>query len=205
MELLLFPKIAEFAKQQGFKIIHTTHQNFYPDVTFVDRHDNRYAVDLKSTYRVSSTQVNGMTLGAFTGYFRDRKSTKNIMLPYESYVGHFVLGLIYERCEMIDEQKFFDFVDVEKMPSVARNFDFFVQEKYLFVKQKFFDFALHIKDRFLLVLHTTDRFTSRPTASENNRCGFGHHNHGSGELFLDRQGKGRFAAKLYDTRKRKQC
>lgn len=130
MELLLFPKIAEFAKEQGFTIVPTAHQNFYPDVTFVDRHNNRYAVDLKSTYRTSPTQVNGMTLGAFTGYFRDRKSTKNIMFPYESYVGHFVLGLIYERSEIVDEQKFFNFVDIEKIPSVAKDFDFFVQEKF---------------------------------------------------------------------------
>jgi len=43
-------------------------QNFYPDLTFTHEASGRkFAVDIKSTYRTSDTDVNGMTLGALTG------------------------------------------------------------------------------------------------------------------------------------------
>lgn len=130
MELLLLPKITQFAEQHGYRIMGTAHQNFYPDITFIDKSGNHFAVDLKSTYRNSPTTVNGMTLGAFTGYFRDRASTKNVTFPYEKYAGHFVLGLIYDRCELVDEQITFNTDSIDQIPSVAKNFEFFVQEKF---------------------------------------------------------------------------
>ena len=54
----------------------TKEQNFYPDITFIDSEGNRYAVDIKSSYRKAPNRINGMTLGAFTGYFRNRQITK---------------------------------------------------------------------------------------------------------------------------------
>lgn len=72
-----------------------------------------------------------MTLGAFTGYFRDRHSNKNIVFPYEQYVGHFVLGIIYTRKETRpDERRVYKLEELEKITSVVHDFDFFVQEKY---------------------------------------------------------------------------
>jgi hypothetical protein len=72
-----------------------------------------------------------MTLGAFTGYFRDRKSSKNITFPYDDYVGHFVLGIIYTRAdEVSDERKIFGLNDLHNITSVVKDFEFFVQEKY---------------------------------------------------------------------------
>ena len=72
-----------------------------------------------------------MTLGAFTGYFRDRKSSKNISFPYDDYIGHFVLGIIYSRAEdTINERKRYSINELEKIPSVVKDFTFFVQEKY---------------------------------------------------------------------------
>ncbi|NJL54814.1 restriction endonuclease, partial [bacterium] len=42
----------------------------YPDLTLISRASGvRFALDVKSTYRVNATTTNGMTLGAFTGYF----------------------------------------------------------------------------------------------------------------------------------------
>jgi Restriction endonuclease EcoRV len=99
IELMLFPIISQFAKQHQLKMVLSEHQNHYPDITFVTSADTRIALDLKSTYRTSETTVNGFTLGAFTGYFRQRKSTKNITFPYESYIAHFVLGTIYSRTD----------------------------------------------------------------------------------------------------------
>jgi glutamyl-tRNA synthetase len=131
MELLIFPGICAFAEKNGFKIMLSKEQNFYPDITFIDTNGNKYAVDIKSTYRKNKKSVNGMTLGAFTGYFRDRKSTKNITFPYNEYIGHFVLGIIYTRSEdIVDERKIYQLNDLQNITSVAKDFEFFVQEKY---------------------------------------------------------------------------
>jgi hypothetical protein len=89
LELLLFPMFVEFAKKHRLKIELNHQQNFYPDLTFIHTihtpSGNKFAVDIKSTYRESETKVNGMTLGAFTGYFRERDSHKNTLYPYNQY------------------------------------------------------------------------------------------------------------------------
>jgi hypothetical protein len=132
LELLLFPMFVEFAKRHGLSIDLCPQQNFYPDLTFThEASGQRYAVDIKSTYRTSDTEVNGMTLGAFTGYFRKRDSNKNTLFPYSQYAGHFVLGVIYSKCgDAADERKQFTLDDLPKIPSVIKNFQFFAQPKY---------------------------------------------------------------------------
>ena len=132
LELLLFPMFVEFGKTHGLKIELCPQQNFYPDLTFVHEATGRkFAVDIKSTYRTSATEVNGMTLGAFTGYFRKRDSNKNTLYPYSQYAGHFVLGVIYSKCDDVaDERKQFTLEDLPKIPSVVREFLFFAQPKY---------------------------------------------------------------------------
>lgn len=132
LELLLFPMFVEFAKQHDLDYELPPQQNFYPDITFTHRQSKRrFAIDIKSTYRVSDTEVNGMTLGAFTGYFRNRESSKNTLYPYGSYSGHFVLGVIYSKCdEAADERAIFKLEDLPKIPSVIRNFQFFAQPKW---------------------------------------------------------------------------
>ncbi|MDD2686661.1 MAG: type II restriction endonuclease [Gallionella sp.] len=132
LELLLFPMFVEFGKQHGLKVELSPHQNFYPDLTFVDeKTGNKFAVDIKSTYRVDDANVNGMTLGAFTGYFRNRKSKKNTLYPYGEYQGHFVLGVIYSKpLNAIDERKQYELKDIKKIPSVIKDFQFFAQPKY---------------------------------------------------------------------------
>jgi hypothetical protein len=132
LELLLFPMFVEFGKTHGLKIELCPQQNFYPDLTFThERSGRKFAVDIKSTYRTNDTEVNGMTLGAFTGYFRKRDSSKNTLYPYSHYAGHFVLGVIYSKCdEAADERKQFALEDLPKIPSVVKNFRFFAQPKY---------------------------------------------------------------------------
>ena len=132
LELLLFPMFVEFAKANRLKIELCPQQNFYPDLTFTQEPSAlKFAVDIKSTYRTSETDVNGMTLGAFTGYFRKRDSNKNTLFPYRQYAGHFVLGVIYSKCDDVaDERKQFTLDDLPKIPSVIKNFQFFAQPKY---------------------------------------------------------------------------
>ena len=131
IELTLFPVFARFARNHSLDLILSDHQNHYPDMTFVNEVGNRIAIDLKSTYRVSDKRVNGFTLGTFTGYFRQRKSTKNIRFPYGSYSAHLVLGIVYSRSDnTIDEQRIYHLDDLHQIASVIRDFQFFVHEKW---------------------------------------------------------------------------
>ena len=132
LELLLFPMFVEFAERHDCKLELSPHQNFYPDLTFIHRGTSvKFAVDIKSTYRRSANDVNGMTLGAFTGYFRNRDSAKNTTYPYNQYSGHLVLGVIYSKnLDAADERQHFTLDDLDRIPSVIRDFQFFAQPKY---------------------------------------------------------------------------
>lgn len=130
MELLLLPKLLRFADQNNLKVHLAEQQNFYPDMTFIDEANHLFAVDLKTTYRVNSVNTNGMTLGAFTGYFRSRESKKNCSFPYGSYAGHFVLGVIYSQVYGIEERRAYSLDDLEQITSVISDFQFFAHEKY---------------------------------------------------------------------------
>lgn len=136
IELYIFPKILEFAKGNDLEIELTKEQNFYPDITFKDKDSNLFAVDLKSSYRKNSTHINGMTLGAFTGYFRDRKSLKNTTHPYGDYKAHVVLGVIYDTIPDVDERKSYKIEQLSDITSVVKNFQFFVQEKWKIATDK---------------------------------------------------------------------
>lgn len=121
IELTLFPYFRTFAEKNNLELVPTREQNHYPDLTFIDAADHKFAVDLKTTYRDGNnpTRVSTMTLGAFTGYFRKRDSAKNVSFPYGAYSGHFVLGVIYSRALLrADELKTFTVAEVERIPSV---------------------------------------------------------------------------------------
>lgn len=130
IELYIFPKILEFATKNELEIELTKEQNYYPDITFKNKEGNLFAVDLKSSYRKNKTHINGMTLGAFTGYFRERNSLKNITYPYNNYKAHIVLGVIYDTISDIDERKSYTLDQLNEIVSVIKNFQFFVQEKW---------------------------------------------------------------------------
>jgi len=137
IELMLFPHFVAFADKYGFRIVLAQEQNHYPDLTFIDADDYKFAVDLKSTYRITPETANTMTLGAFTGYFRNRESRKNITFPYREYAGHFVLGVIYSRTELeIDELKVHNVDQLEEVPSVVKDLRFFVQPKHRIAKDQ---------------------------------------------------------------------
>jgi len=137
IELMMFPVLEKFAKENGYKMIFATEQNHYPDVTFVTPEGEKIALDLKSTYRNENGSVSGFTLGAFTGYFRHRDSSKNITFPYNEYSKHYILGAIYTKQDReIDERNIYTIDDLEKILSVVKDFDFIVQEKYLIAKDR---------------------------------------------------------------------
>jgi hypothetical protein len=102
LELMVLPDIVDFVKAEGYQVNFATEQNFYPDLSLVrKRSKEKIALDLKSTYRLPNDpkRASGFTLGAFTGYFRDRASSKNIVFPYREYTAHYVVGIIYTKVE----------------------------------------------------------------------------------------------------------
>jgi hypothetical protein len=131
IELMLLPIISRFATEHDYRIVLSEQQNHYPDISFIAPDGTKIALDLKSTYRVDERAVNGFTLGTFTGYFRQRKSSKNITFPYEQYAVHLVLGIIYSRSEKaIDERRVYQLADLQNIVSVVRDFTFLLQEKW---------------------------------------------------------------------------
>ncbi len=142
LEIHLFPKILEFAKEHDYKLVLADHQNYYPDISFVKFDDEqcKFAVDLKTTYRHPDKPYlcNGFTLGSHGRYFEDRSSTKNIQFPYSSYTGHFCLGIIYNRVSnsTIDETSSHRIERLHSITSVVRDFQFFVAEKWKIASDK---------------------------------------------------------------------
>ncbi|MDE6708749.1 MAG: EcoRV family type II restriction endonuclease [Oscillospiraceae bacterium] len=142
LELHLFPHFLAFADKNGYDIEMATHQNWYPDLTFILREDKsiKFAVDLKTTYRDEEYEgfCNGFTLGSHGKYFVDRTSIKNIQYPYSEYSGHFCLGIIYSRAiiDKYEETKIYSVDDVETIPAVISNFTFFAEEKWKIASDK---------------------------------------------------------------------
>lgn len=141
LEIHLFPKFIEFAEKYGYKIVLADHQNYYPDITFIEESSGaKFAIDFKTTYRLPKRPdyCNGFTLGSHGEYFTNRSSTKNIQFPYKEYSGHFCLGIIYSRFAErdIDETKFYPVDKLDSIDSVIKDFDFFVVEKWRIASDK---------------------------------------------------------------------
>lgn len=142
LEIHLFPKLLAFAQSHGYKIVLAEHQNYYPDVSFVKINNEsiKFAVDFKTSYRNPKKLhlCNGFTLGSHGEYFENRTSTKNIQFPYNSYLGHFCLGIIYDRASIvdIDETKIVSTDELRAISAVVKNFQFFAVEKWQIASDK---------------------------------------------------------------------
>jgi hypothetical protein len=136
LEIHIFPQIIQFAEQIGYNIILAEHQNYYPDLTFVNKQDEnvKFAVDLKTTYRKKSG-IASFTLGSHGSYFKERDKQKNIQFPYNQYVGHFCLGIIYTRNET-SEKEITNISNLKSITSVIQDFAFFVAEKWKIASDK---------------------------------------------------------------------
>jgi hypothetical protein len=142
LEIQLFSKFVEFAQQNDFRLVLAEKQNWYPDVSFVSKTDSsiKFAVDLKTTYRTEENQkfCNGFTLGSHGAYFTDRTSSKNIQFPYNDYLGHYCLGIIYTRTILGEhfETLTFPLHELKSIPSVIGNMTFFACEKWTIASDK---------------------------------------------------------------------
>lgn len=142
LEIHLFPHVMKFATENGYNIVLPTQQNYYPDISCVSIADPeiKFAVDFKTTYRKPNkpSHCNGFTLGSHGEYFINRNNNKNIQFPYNEYLGHFCLGIIYSRVaqENISETKKYSITELKSIVSVIRDFEFFVCEKWEIASDK---------------------------------------------------------------------
>jgi hypothetical protein len=163
LEIHIFPQILQFAEEIGYKILLTEHQNYYPDLTFIlkENQDVKFAVDLKTTYR-KKNGISSFTLGSHGGYFKERDKKKNIQYPYNHYIGHYCLGVVYTRTDIdsesssdteiyqveelhevsetmndkVGERQVTTVQNLKSITSVIKDFDFFAAEKWKIASDK---------------------------------------------------------------------
>mgnify|MGYP006294482729 CR=1 FL=1 len=142
LEIHLYPLILQFAENHNYKIELATHQNWYPDLTFINKNDEniKFAIDFKTTYRLERNPeyCNGFTLGSHGKYFTERKSSKNIQYPYSDYIGHYCIGILYSRTALLnlEETQIYTLSQLNEVPSVIYDFVFFTTEKWKIASDK---------------------------------------------------------------------
>ena len=130
IEILLIPKLELFAKNNRLVLELPSKQNYYPDLTFKDNDGNLFAVDFKSSY-YDGKKANGLTLGSYWGYFRNRSERMSMDYPYGQYKCHLVVGILYEQTKDLESEKtVYSISQLNKIKSVIENFIFFVQPKW---------------------------------------------------------------------------
>lgn len=130
IEILLIPKLDKFARRNGLELELPSKQNFYPDLTFKDAEGHLFAVDFKSSY-YEGDSVNGLTLGSYWGYFRERDTVKSMDHTYNSYSSHTVLGMLYKQSVTdVNEKDVYSVDEIGAIHSVIEKFIFFVQPKW---------------------------------------------------------------------------
>lgn len=156
LEIHIFPQLLQFSEDNGYKIIFAEKQNWYPDIIFVDNQNEevKFALDIKTTFR-RNNKIAGFTLGSHGAYFKERDKDKNIQFPYNQYLGHYCLGVIYSRTVASEDFPETDIYQVEELQeeydtpnkrvgerevttvknlksitSVIKDFDFFAAEKW---------------------------------------------------------------------------
>ncbi len=162
LEIHIFPQLLQFAADNGYKIIFAEKQNWYPDITFIDKANEqlKFALDIKTTFR-RNNKTAGFTLGSHGAYFKERDKDKNIQFPYNQYLGHYCLGVIYSRTSASEDFPETDIYQVEELTeendssdkkvgerevttvkklksitSVIKDFDFFAAEKWKIASDK---------------------------------------------------------------------
>lgn len=137
LEIILIPHLDIFARHNGMTLELPSAQNYYPDLTFKDAEGNLFAVDFKSSYYGDDRKINGLTLGSYWGYFRNRDKKKNTNYPYNDYKCHLVIGMLYKQ-NITDknEKATYRIDEIDVIKSAIENFIFFVQPKWKIASDK---------------------------------------------------------------------
>ncbi len=132
LELTTIPIVTSFAKKHRLKVYLAQHQLQYPDITLegAEIKNKKYAVDIKTTYRVGGKLKGGFTLGSFRGSLRSPLSTRYSRFPYSQYAKHWILGIIYTRKKEIEQKRIYSLDDLPNINSVITDLEIILQEKY---------------------------------------------------------------------------
>ena len=142
VELISAPVLQAVADDHGLIMLPTESQTVYPDFTIMrNKQDTeKIAVDVKSTYRdgVYLRKTNeyekgdvkpfNFTLGSFASFLRN--GTKNIQFPYSEYKSHYIIGIVYDRNEDIEQGMIRSIENSNSIIPPYTNVEYFVQEKY---------------------------------------------------------------------------
>jgi hypothetical protein len=125
-EIFTRPILLRLAKRKGM-VVEEAQQTIYPDFTlYRSKGDTtKIAVDVKTTYRRPTIAY---TLGSYTSFLRN--NTKNILYPYDHYAAHWIVGFVYDRCEVTLPRESYSFDELEEIQIPYKNVEWFVQEKY---------------------------------------------------------------------------
>lgn len=156
LEIHIFPQLLQFADSIGYRILFAEKQNWYSDLTFIHNKNEevKFALDIKTTFR-RNNKTAGFTLGSHGAYFKERDKDKNIQFPYNQYLGHYCLGVIYSRTiasedfpeteifqvkelqeeyntpnKKVGEREVTTVKNLKSITSVIKDFDFFAAEKW---------------------------------------------------------------------------
>lgn len=111
-------------------------QTLYPDFIMMENKNstNKIAIDVKSTYIENERSKIIFTLGSYGSYMRN--NTKNIAYKYTDYTKHYVIGYVYQRNDLAQQSKTYDYVDREKIQPPYNHVKYFIQEKYKIAGEK---------------------------------------------------------------------
>ena len=99
IEIIVIKKIIEILMLYKFEYQENNIQNSYPDFMIKSNvlHNKYYAIDIKTSCLIKNNIINGFTLGTYNGYFVNRTTTKSIVLPYDSFIKHYCVCIIYKK------------------------------------------------------------------------------------------------------------
>ncbi len=136
LEIILIPRLGQFAKRHGLSLETASKQNYYPDLTFKDEAGHLFAVDFKTSYYRDNGKINGLTLGSYWGYFRHRETMQNMDHLYQDYQCHLVLGVLYKQRVTAPRSEPFCIDGLEVIQSVVKQFVIFLQPKWKIASDK---------------------------------------------------------------------
>ena len=134
-EIFCEPIINEIANDLGY-IVEKTAQNAYPDFTLFhpDDENNKFAIEVKSTYRQfkksGELKKFGFTLGSYRSFLRDPEGKRGILYPYKEYSKHWVIGFLYSRNPRCKKTEIKPIIEASNLQSPYTEIDYFVQEKF---------------------------------------------------------------------------
>ncbi|MGN1381807.1 MAG: type II restriction endonuclease, partial [Eubacterium sp.] len=129
-EMITEPVLRKIADRHNLQLKTPEAQTVYPDFVLMENAQSKkkIAIDVKTTYVDTPNSTIKFTLGSFGSYMRN--NTKNIEYEYTDYIKHYVIGFVYQRNDLAQESRVYNFADRNQITFPYKNVRYFIQEKY---------------------------------------------------------------------------